>query len=451
MNWPWSKSKIEEAYARGANDIVRALIDNQLLSTTTKEPDRPVHWDMPWQFAMQTSPQRRPHSLVDVRTLRMVADNCDHVRAAINHLKREVIAVKGEFVGVDEDDESATVKEAIADAQAFFAPCGGLGEFGKRQSLFESEVLEDVLVLGCTAVWCERTRGGELHAVIPIDATTIRPVRDVEGWTDPARAFEQFIQGVVTTSFSTDELIFDGIHSVTNTPYYKSPIEWIFSPITAAMSSDAWNREWLVSGNAPGDDVFTLPKELKTQEIKTYVEIYDQILSANTRERRKVRFLPDGSQRLSIGNRRDMEFQAFELWLLRRICAIFGVTAASIGYAGEQYKISQEKSVDQTSQFGAGQLLEFRSSLYNEILRRMGLSEVICWRDPDSKPEDPGSRATRLQLASGGPYKTVNEVRAEEGLDPVPGGDELRMAPVADKDDEGDDVEVEGPKKKLDE
>lgn len=54
---------------------------------------------------------------------------------------------------------------------------------------------------------------------------------------------------------------------------------------------------------------------------------------------------------------------------------------------------------------------------------------VLCFDNPVQS--DPDEIAKRAQVACGGPFKTVNEVRAEMQLPPVEGGDVLRMDPSA--------------------
>ncbi len=135
-------------------------------------------------------------------------------------------------------------------------------------------------------------------------------------------------------------------------------------------------------------------------------------------------FLPSGSSKISDGTRKDQDFQAFELQLIRRLCALFGVQPASIGYVGEQYKVSQEGSMDASRRVGLGRLLALRKEFYDDLAVRLGCPDVEM-RNVD---DDLGEREqlSRIGVAEcGGPFKTTNEVRAEHGLDPLDGGDEI--------------------------
>jgi hypothetical protein len=107
--------------------------------------------------------------------------------------------------------------------------------------------------------------------------------------------------------------------------------------------------------------------------------------------------------------------------VMKRTCSIFGVNPASIGYSDMQYKTAMGEAVDSTTMFGAGQLLDWRKAIYDEVLRLLGYAHLEV-RNVSLWEEDASTRADRLvKLVSSGIY-TVNEARRELGLDPRTGG-----------------------------
>jgi hypothetical protein len=126
-------------------------------------------------------------------------------------------------------------------------------------------------------------------------------------------------------------------------------------------------------------------------------------------------------------SRKDQDFAAFDLWLLRRTCAVLGVQPASIGFVGEQYKVTQGESLAATTQFGAGPLLQWRKSLYDDLLRRRGYPELEA-RNVTPHETGAAARAARNEVRIRSGQCTPNEARAEEGLEPLPGGDTLFLA-----------------------
>jgi hypothetical protein len=103
------------------------------------------------------------------------------------------------------------------------------------------------------------------------------------------------------------------------------------------------------------------------------------------------------------------------------------VQPASIGFVGEQYKVTQGESLAATTQFGAGPLLQWRKSLYDDLLRRRGYPELEA-RNVTPHETGAAARAARNEVRIRSGQCTPNEARAEEGLEPLPGGDTLFLA-----------------------
>jgi len=433
-----------------AVEQVRNLLSNQPLGTPQltwgKSPHAAYQWDNPYQYTVPQSPRRRPGSLVDVTTLRYLAETYDVLRACIEHLKREVASVPLEIVPKD----GAKVSDRrLKQAREWFSADGGLGGRGKYRTAFEKEMIEDVLVVGACAVY---TPGPLVSEALILDAATIRPVVDGFGWDVEDRPYEQWIQGMAAASFTRDELRYDGLYPRSWTPYFASPIEWILKTIIAAGKADDWNLAWLTDGNTAAQ-MLAMPESWTPGQIQEFWQYWDQVLSGNSNERQKTKFVPGGTSKVGDHSRKDQDFGEYELWLLRRTCSIMGVQPSSIGFAGEQYKVSQEGSNKQTSAFGAGQLLEFRKSLYDWLLVRLGYPDLEA-TNVVSTEEGAGERTDRLTKAAGGPYLTVNEARAEEGREPIEGGETLRTAgpaptdsemtaPAGDEDNQEDESETD--------
>ena len=395
--------------------------------------------DNPWPFLVPQSPKKHPYDAVDTTTWRNMARRCDILKSVINHLKSEIATIPIEIVAREDEDNSDATKEDIQKATKFFqSMSSGLGGFRTRRSHFESQIFDDLLTIGCVAVHISRNGLGEVLEVIPIDCTTIRPVIDAYGFA-PDHAYEQYVMGVKVEEYTKDELLYEGLYPVTWTPYFESPVEMLLSPIMSSMKADEWNRMWLTQGTTPADMV-SLPQDWNPEQIRQFVTYFDENLAGNTGNRVKTKFLPGGSERLTAYSRKDNDSQEFELWLMKRICSLYGVQPASIGYGDLQYKTSQKNSTDITSMYGAGVLLEFRKNLYDELLIQLGFENlevinVAPWE------EDANQRADRLiKLTEAGIYST-NEARKELGLDPL---EKLQEDEEADPS-QTDDVVAEKP------
>jgi len=406
-------------------EVERVLSGNRPLQSPSRASVGAYAFENPLDYRVAQSPRHHPHAVVTVDTLRRVADLYDVLRACINHLKREVAAVPLSVVARDGADDSPATAAAIEECRAFLEVSGGLGGFGRRRSHFESEILEDLCVVGAAATYWHETRGGRPHQVLAVDAATIKPNVDAYGWPVDEAPYEQWVQGVRVAEFSAAELRYDGIYPVTYSPYFKSPVEYLLNTINSALRADDWNRNWLTDGNIPMQ-IIGLPPDWSVETTKEYTDYFDALLAGDSGARQKTKFVPGGFNILQQHSRKDQDFGEFELWLLRRTCAIMGVSPASIGFAGEQYKVSQENSQGLTTAFGVGVVLYFLKAFYDELWRRLGHPQLET-RRATAQEEDAESRARRMVALVQSGLKTINEARAIEGDDPVAGGDVLLL------------------------
>lgn len=421
-----ARDEMERTRAEVA-ELKRFIADSPAALGATGQGSRPIYvWDQPQRWATPQTPRRRPETLISVDDLRRLAEVYDVLRACINHLKREVAAVPIKIVARDEE-AGAAAPARIKEAEAWFETAGGCGGVGCRRDQFEGQLVEDLCVIGAAAVYYDKARNGQPYQAIAIDSSTIRPIVDAYGWQSPTGpAYEQWEQGRPVRTYSRAELYYDGIYPVTFSPYPKSPVEYLIFTITSALYADEWNRRWLTDGTAPAD-LIAVPETWTVDDIKSYAEWWDATMTGDIRKRAKVKFVPSGMNKLMNPTRHDQDFQEFEHTLALRVCAIFGVSPAAIGRQETLYKVAQHEALSHTSEFGAGVLLKWRDGLHTDMLARRGYPDLIC-QSVDKSEEDATSRTARLVAACGGPFLTINEARAQDGREGIPGGDVLLVS-----------------------
>jgi len=388
-----------------------------------------------YNWTVPHAPTYHPGSLVDIRTLRRFAQVYDIFRALVNQLKREVEAVPLTITAKDPKDDREETKARIIEVQDWFDVDGGLGGEDCSRAEFEGKVIEDLHVVGPAAIHLAPTRGiipnaggrGKnlpgIYEAVPIDSSTIRPVVDPYGFPERGNEYEQWVMGLRHRGFSRSEMYWRGLFPRNDSPYPDSPAEYLVLTIIAAMSSDNWNRSWLTSGTEPGRIIY-LPADMTPDNAQFYIDLFLGMMQGNTEKRQQIFFMPGGPQGATNPTRRDHDFQEFMLWLARRCAAVIGVQLASIGFVGEQYKVTQDASMDQTSDVGIAAVLRYLETFYNYLLRRRGYRDLIAQYQTE-KDEDVGERAVRNVSLVNGAVKTPNEARQDEGLDPIDGGDVL--------------------------
>lgn len=431
MKAPWTKA-IEKAKAEGFRqgqiETARSAFGAVQLPAVPgtnglATAQHPLYaFDNPYRYTVPQAPRRKPDSFVTIEVLRHMADSYDVLRSCIEQIKREVVRTPIKVKSRDGSKNEAR----IAEGQRLFDSAGPIGGIGRRRAHFEREVIEDTLVIGANAIYCSGTKGGRIYEALAIDASTIRPNVDAFGWVDDSKAFEQWVQGLYVRSFARSELIYDGLAPRSYSPYFVSPVEWLAATVLSAIKADEWNRTWLTDGTTVSD-LLAMPMEWTPDMIRDFYQFFSEMNSGNAVERQKMKMVPGGSQKVGSNSRKDQDFQEYEMWLLRRTCSIMGMQPASIGYVGEQYKVTQGDSMDHSSVYGVGAILEMLKATYDYLLGRLGYPDLEMIFVPDE--EDRKQKvSTRLVAECGGPIKSPNEGREELGYPPIEGGDTLRNA-----------------------
>ena len=391
-------------------------------ATNPSQADKPSAYALnnPYFWSQPQTPERRPMAAVSLTTLRALADNYPILRACIEHLKREVATVHITIAHRAGDTSDAT-KARIKQAEQLFTISGAVGRAGSDPEHFEQAMLEDALVIGSPAIYNRYSRGGKWLWCDTIDAATIRPVVDSMGWEAEGGLYEQWISGMKVTTLTARDLSYDKLASVSWQPYSRSPVEWLLHTINTALRIESWNLTFFTEGSTVSD-LLSVPEAWSAEEVIQFTSYWNALNTGNTAERLKTKFVPGGTSRLGSHSAKDTDWTPQQLWLLKVTCAVTGVQPASIGFTGDQYKVSQDESMHSTSRFGGGVLLRLRKRRYDDILERAGYGDLHTVL-PEEQTEKPVERATREEIEIRSGAKTINEVRTGHQLGTIEGGD----------------------------
>jgi hypothetical protein len=209
------------------------------------------------------------------------------------------------------------------------------------------------------------------------------------------------------------------IFARSHTPYPLSMVELLVMCVFTALKSDEWNRTWLTDGNVP-DEWMKLPPEMTADQAQSWLKLFNQMLSGNSRQRHKVKVTP--GEITGRASRKDSDFQEFEFWMRDRTCSLMGVNPASIGHHSRQYKDSQGDAMDSTRENRVPALVGFRNDAYNDVCKRKGLDKIKA-TDQEPGEEDATARAERHKIEIESGQRTPNECRQDDGQEPYDGGD----------------------------
>ena len=315
---------------------------------------------------------------ITFQQLRMFADNCDACRDAIGARTAQVLTTPLKFRARPGVDDAAAAAQILA-AEEFFSTKGGFGGPGTSWEETLQKLCEDALTLGCLAMFRRQNLGGTLFSVEPFDAATIKPVLETDGRI-PADgiAYEQWISGKRTgVGFRADEIHYRRLNARTSSRWGRSPVEFVMAAILQYIGYDTWNLAWVNDGDGElghwevPDDYSDIEREKLEAIIRAMRE------TPAKRQRGSDHLFPPGVKWTPRRQRAEADFVATQTFLIRRIAAGFQINATIIGFAGEQYKVSQDEQVELAEGYGGSVFKITLKSLVDDILHDDLLLDLV--------------------------------------------------------------------------
>ena len=357
----------------------------------------------------------RGNELTSFEQLRLLADNCDLVRLAIETRKDQLSMLQWNIVHIDPEKDVSTDPRVKKIQDILQYPDGRVAWRTWMRML-----IEEVLVTDAVAIYPQKTYGGDVLGLEVMDGATLKVLTNADGRTPspPSPAYQQVLKGIPAVDYTTAEIIYMPRNPRAYKFYGYSPVEQIQLTTNIAIRRAVSQLEYFTAGNIP-EAFATLGLDWTSQQIKQYQEYWDTVLEGNQSFKRKVKFLPSGTK---IEQTRNVVLQdTFDEWLARLVCYAFSLppTAFVKQATRTTSDVLQEAALDE----GLAPLKQWVRDLMNYILRfHFGYADLeFQWIAEN--PLDPQSQATMLTAYLKTGAMTVNEVRQKIGMDPIPDGD----------------------------
>ena len=284
-------------------------------------------------------------------------------------------------------------------------------------------LLEDLLVIDAPAIYPRLTKGGLLYALDPIDGATISRKIDLSGRTPipPQPAYQQILKGIPAGDFTRDELIYKPRNKRTNKLYGFSPVEQIMMTVNIALRRQLSQLQFYTEGSVP-DMMLACPTDWTPDQVRMMQGYWDEVMSGNTGERRKAKFVPGGMS--PINTKEGLLKDEFDEWIARIVCYAFSVP--NMAFIKQMNRATAGTAVDQAVSEGLLPVLQWVKSLVDYIIiKHFGYTDLIMKfkdsKDPDLAQEAAislqKSQADQIDINTG--VLDVNEVRIKRGLDPL--------------------------------
>ena len=388
-------------------------------------------WDFPPGYNLSTQP--RAYEPVNFTTLRGLADGYDLLRTIIETRKDQVERMEWTIRpkpvdGVNKPKQKNARTDAVRD---FFLKPDGLHTWAEWLRL----VLEDLFVLDAPAIWIERTVGGKLLGLHPLDGATIKRVIDAWGRTPTALipligpdgkavpgklvkppAYQQVLKGFPAINYTADEMIYKPRNPRTNRAYGYSPVEQIIMTVNIALRKQVFTLNYYTEGNIP-EALVGVPDTWTPNQIAEYQTYFDQLMTGDLAARRRLKFIPSGAGKTMTPTKEPLK-DDFDEWLARICCFAFSVSPTP--FIKQMNRATAGTQKEQSDEEGLAPILQWIKSLADGIIAtELGAPDLeFAWGEDTEI--DPAIEETILSGYAKSAIMTLNEARAQRGLDPYP-------------------------------
>lgn len=355
--------------------VSKRMLDIVKTDNVTSVLENPVKYAVPIGVNSQSidMARRSGDSLAAMRTLRQLSINHETSRAAINARKRQIGMLNWEIIeigkkGLYSEDQLMEFKKA-------FSHIGG--ERVRFKSVLD-QLIEDTLVLDAFCFYKQKTVGGRLLRIIPIDGTTIKlRVDENTGLAPepPEYAFEQWVRGMKVAEMTMEEMTYARMNPRSNTPYGLSPLETLILTIDGSLRAQLYNNNYLSDNNVPMG-FLSVPPEWTPAQIKEYKEFFDAMI-ASSKDTAKIFPIPAGMNYQPTTKPKDFAFKEFFDYLDRKVAMLFDITPQELGLSLQQYKENATTQQEIGINKGLKPLMNFVQEIFTDLIQiDMGMDNL---------------------------------------------------------------------------
>jgi HK97 family phage portal protein len=392
------------------------------------------------------------------RMLRNLADRSEALRTAITWRKQQVSRAEWRIVRVD-DPKRAPKKRVVDEATKLFRSVNTKRE--SFRSLLE-QVVEDLLVLDAGVIEKERNGAKEIACLWAVDGSTIAPDPNWDGRDPKAIRYRQYMDGRLIASLRNDQMIYIMQNQSTHRILGWSPVETLVQVIEAELYGERYDYQMLQQAAPAG--MLWLGTGLSEEQLASFRAYYESEI-AGTKE---VAIFGGGFGGDVTGpgaapsytkfgwSPKDMQRDEYKSWLINKICFVFQLDKTIFGLVDDVNRSTSKSMSDRTDQGFASLAQLVAEFITREIIWE--LDENHGFEFTNLVDVNPLALAQRRQIYNSIGVTTPNEIRAEEGLDPVEWGDvpfplaqarnAIDPAEDADEQDGGDAAKPDNTKPK---
>jgi hypothetical protein len=385
------------------------------------EPLRPIappevagrQLDYPMGLNIQINPKAA--EAISFQDLRALADSYDLLRIIIETRKDQIERMAWSITHRDAKTGARTDKDANAiQLENFFRN----PDRRSGWALWLRMLLEDLFVIDAPAIYCERTRGGKLISLQPIDGATIKRVVDDWGRTpiDPnAVAYQQVLKGYPAIDYTSRDLVYRPRNMRPHRIYGYSPVEQIIMTVNIALRRQLYLLQYFTEGNIP-EALIGTPDNWTPEQIVQYQNHWDQLFVNNTGNRRHAKFVPGGIAKTFVATKEPELKSLFDEWLAKIVC--FAFSTSSQPFTSQVNRATAETQKELADEEGLAPIKQWVKTFIDDIItNEFGQPDFeFAWGD-DTQTDPVQQEVILTGYVTKGIF-TINEARDALGREP---------------------------------
>lgn len=351
----------------------------------------------------------------------------------------------------------------------------GVTENPRGRDSFETflkKITYDSLVYDQACFEIVPNRLGQPAQFVAVDGATIRladvPKTRMSYEDEKTIRYVQVYDGIVINEYSVEEMAF-GIRNpradLKTYGYGTSELEMMVQAVTALLWGWDYNARFFSQGSAQ-KGILNFKGSINDRQLNAFRRHwYNNLASVENAWRTPITNAQEGIDWVNLQQtNRDMEFSAWIDFLIKVACAFFQMDPVEVnfkyGNTGQRSAMNEagnREKIIESRERGLRPLLRFIANQINlHILWPINESFEISFVGLDARtPEEQAELYTKRVKT----YRTVNELRAEEDLPPIDGGDvildstyaQLKNAAMAGQTEGGDQPGEQGDQQGGDE
>jgi phage portal protein BeeE len=287
---------------------------------------------------------------------------------------------------------------------------------------FIEPVTDDLLILDAGCVEKVRDLSGNLRELWPTNAAQIKVNAMWDGNPNTARYF-WYPDGINEKArWTNEDFIYMMMNPRTDSPVGLPALETLRASVEAELAASEYNRRQVE--NAAPDGIINLGEGFTEPQVEKFRDFFESEVAG----RGPLGFI-GGSKAPSFikfrDSNRDQQFLEWQIYLVRKIAVVFGLTPQDLGVTFDVNRSTSEIQMQVSEDRGLRPLMSnIQEYLTEEVVWDKsfgGMANNLAFRFTALNLKESTAKAAIYEKALAGvPWRFINEARLDEGREPIP-------------------------------